>query len=99
MREDLINRQAAMDALCEACTLASNKSECVFKRLESCMDLNAILNVPATEKTGHWTEKYNETDEPLFRRRWYCSECGEWQTYGRPKYCPMCGARMKGAEA
>ena len=43
---ELIGRQAALDALCDACTLASVKSECIFKTLESCMDHNAILDVP-----------------------------------------------------
>lgn len=32
-------------------------------------------------------------------RRFYCSECGGWQTYGAPEFCPKCGARMvKGVE-
>ena len=47
---ELIDRQAALDALCDACTLASVKSECIFKNLESCMDHNAILDVPAVEE-------------------------------------------------
>ena len=48
--DDLISRQDALDALCDACTLASVKSECIFKNLESCMDHNAILDVPAIEE-------------------------------------------------
>ena len=47
---------------------------------------------------GHWEEKIVESeDDPcgLFRRRWYCSSCGDWQTYGTD-YCPMCGAYMRG---
>lgn len=47
---ELIDRQDALDALCNACTLASVKSECIFKYLESCMDHNAILDVPAVEE-------------------------------------------------
>lgn len=48
--DELIKRQDALDALCDACTLASVKSECIFKNLESCMDHNAILDVPAVEE-------------------------------------------------
>lgn len=28
------------------------------------------------------------------RWRYYCPVCGDWQTYGEPKYCPNCGARV-----
>ena len=48
--DELIKRQDALDALCDACTLASVKSECIFKKLESCMDHNAILDVPTIEE-------------------------------------------------
>ena len=26
--------------------------------------------------------------------RFYCSACGDWNTYGKTKYCPECGAKM-----
>lgn len=43
---------------------------------------------------GHWTERYDEDGNPFFRRKFYCSECGDWQTYGKTDYCPACGAKM-----
>ena len=33
----------------------------------------------------------------LFRNRFECSACGEWQTYGETKYCPNCGKPMQNA--
>ena len=49
------------------------------------------------ERHGTWTERYMEDDECRFtRHRWYCSECGKWQTYGKSKYCLNCGAKMDG---
>lgn len=49
---------------------------------------------------GHWEERIVEDREMdpvgLFRRRWYCSACGEWQTYGKTRYCPDCDAEMDG---
>ena len=45
---------------------------------------------------GEWEERPSE--DWISIRRWYCSECGEWQTYGMTNYCPNCGCRMKGAE-
>lgn len=49
----------------------------------------------ATVKFGYWTEKVDEeTTNPLFKYRFYCSECGNWQSYGRTLFCPNCGAKM-----
>ena len=48
---------------------------------------------------GKWEERIVEDREKdpvgLFRRRWYCSVCGEWQTYGKTRYCSDCGAKME----
>ena len=49
---------------------------------------------------GEWITKFFPDDEsPLFRKRYYCSVCGEWQTYGKTKFCMNCGADMRGDEA
>lgn len=49
------------------------------------------------ERHGTWTERYMEDDECRFtRHRWYCSECGKWQCYGKSDYCLNCGAKMDG---
>ena len=85
---EYIERQAAIDAINEmfAKSLARNKA------------IEAVKSVPA--KTGHWEERIVEDREKdpvgLFRRRWYCSACGDWQTYGATRYCPDCGAKMEG---
>ena len=61
-----------------------------------------ILGIPTADvierKTGKWEER--TVDDPddkygLFRRRFYCSSCGDWQTYGKPRFCPNCGAKME----
>lgn len=48
------------------------------------------------KKHGAWEEKIVEDSDPLFRRRWYCSACGSWTSYGKTLYCPDCGADMRG---
>lgn len=58
-----------------------------------------IDNAPTVDivRHGYWTERYVEDDECRFtRRRWYCSECGKWQCYGKSDYCLNCGAKMDG---
>ena len=50
----------------------------------------------ADRPQGEWEERPSE--DWISIRRWYCSECGEWQTYGMTNYCPNCGCRMKGAD-
>ena len=48
----------------------------------------------ADRPQGEWEERPSE--DWISIRRWYCSECGEWQTYGMTNYCPNCGADMRG---
>lgn len=65
----------------------------------------ALESIPPADvapvKHGHWEEKFVEIpdllDDPYhyFKRRFYCSSCGDWQTYGKTDYCPMCGASME----
>ena len=47
---------------------------------------------------GTWTEKIVLDENGKFdfcSRRFYCSACGIWNSYGKTKYCPECGARME----
>ena len=49
-------------------------------------------------KFGFWDEMIVEDESDkygLFRRRFYCSACGDWTTQGKTKYCPNCGAKME----
>lgn len=53
----------------------------------------------AIQQPGHWilvTIDDDKTDQyRLFRRRLECSACGEWQTYGKTRYCMNCGKPME----
>lgn len=40
---------------------------------------------------GSWSEIYLEDEPPFMRRRFYCGDCGSWNTYGPTPYCPYCG--------
>lgn len=43
---------------------------------------------------GHWIIDRDD-NRTWDRVRFICSACGEWQTYGKTKYCPECGAKME----
>lgn len=66
--------------------------------------LNDVEDFPAADvvevRHGCWEERIVDDDEfdkyGFFRRRFYCSACGDWNTHGASKYCPHCGARMDG---
>ena len=45
------------------------------------------------ETSGHWIIDIDES-RGWDRKRFYCSECGDWQTYGETKFCPNCGMPM-----
>lgn len=47
-------------------------------------------------KHGRWIDDYNADEYPLFRNGCKCSACGFRTSYGKPKYCMNCGARMDG---
>lgn len=45
---------------------------------------------------GKWIRKfYPEHGDGIVERRFYCSACGRWNTYGRPDFCMNCGADMR----
>ena len=49
-------------------------------------------------KQGKWIEEYDENAEIFFKRRWRCTACNRYNTYGKSAFCPKCGAQMKGDE-
>ena len=57
-------------------------------------ELREMLIDEMIDRMGEWEERYIEDENPMFRRRFYCSRCGEWTTHGKTRYCPNCGAKM-----
>ena len=61
-------------------------------------DIVDLINAFEKQNTGRWTEKYIDDGSLFFKRRFYCSACGDWTTIGKSAYCPNCGADMRGGE-
>lgn len=67
----------------------------LYKRLRTLVDEMPTTDV-APFRCGQWEERIIDDESPLFQRRFYCSCCGRWTTYGKTEYCPHCGAKMDG---
>ena len=56
----------------------------------------------ADRPKGEWTIHFDKVENGMggtYReRRWYCSACGIWQTYGETDFCPNCGCDMRGED-
>lgn len=84
MSDDLISRKAAI--------------EIAGDRIGNDYIVRMIRKLPSLqpkEKSGEWTEVYDADEDPFFRRKFYCSCCYKWNTYGQSDYCPHCGAKME----
>lgn len=83
--DDLISRQAAIEAICYNCVI---KETCNG----ICDDTDRLRELQTLEpKHGRWIE-YPITDGMN-----QCSECGALR-FGESNYCPTCGAKMDGGE-
>lgn len=96
MSEDYISRQAVIEELHQYFSVGFD-----FDRYwNSTHVLQAIANVPSVEPiTGHWIANDDYDGEAYYT----CSRCEKpWVTIdGTPqengmRYCPNCGAKMKG---
>lgn len=88
--DDLISRQAAIDALnCNVQIRGEENAEAVKKMLSRFYE--NIMAIPSAQRTGKWIDRNGVIVAP-FWERYECSECGARSD--NSKYCPNCGARM-----
>lgn len=93
--DDLISRQAAIDALnCNVQIRGEENAEAVKKMLSRFYE--NIMAIPSAQRTGKWIYSNDF--------HWYvasCNKCGyqrrtdiKTEGWNQWKYCPNCGARM-----
>ena len=100
---DLINREKAMESVARHYHQETGCEGGWFSYI-------ALADVPSADlETEAYNRGYADAVETLkgeprevwivetnkYERRWICSNCKEWQTYGATKYCPNCGSRMR----
>ena len=56
----------------------------------------AIEALSADRPKGEWEDRYINDADIFFKHRFYCNQCGNWNTFGRCDFCPHCGADMRG---
>lgn len=81
---DNISRQAVLDIL---------KYDVWHDKIE------AIEALPSTDRTGHWIDRIEEHGDSIGIYPWEmfkCSECGHLTAGNEYKFCPRCGADMRG---
>lgn len=92
--DDLINRQAAIDAIYNADFQIYDGDWAVgirnyMTKEEACAIIDGL---PSAQHRGKWIRN-NDSDHA-----WKCSVCGCGYTDYRLNYCYDCGAEMKGEE-
>ena len=96
MTNDYISRQAAIEAVSQAC----EELRGVFVRCEE--KLLALPSAQPERKKGKWvgTEFDGYADGNPVYYEWKCSNCGCIFEDEEPmyNYCPNCGANMKGEQ-
>ena len=94
--QDLIERRAALTALCEDCL---QKYEGICPHPASrCVEFRTIKQLPAIDAEPVRHGRWELTDNFNFKR---CSECGKKRyriLADYTPYCANCGARMDGGD-
>ena len=107
---DLIRREDAIDALGEEPPVWYDGDDEIAERNQWRRDKAAIESLPSAEpKTGEWVmlERVENVHDiygvPTWGVNYMCDKCGFITTaiqdhFSQYKFCPNCGARMKGGE-
>ena len=105
MQDDLISRQAAIDAVMNTEPVFDVNLDPYQKTKDVIKALSELPSAQPERKTGRWTSGDKMRDYPRVPyRAWktYCSECCEealldmdCSDYMLTPYCPNCGAKME----
>ena len=96
--DDLISRQAAIDALGDMPMSWADTDAEIQAQEDWKQHREALMKLPTAEKKGKWERHYSRPNvyADLF---WHCSECGykNDENYAPVfhHFCPNCGARME----
>ena len=92
--DDLISRQAAIDAICEHGVDLERRGITVLAVVNhKQVTVDLLEKLPSAERHGQW--EFNIDDKGWsWEMPYVCDQCGKWNGIETP-YCPNCGARME----
>lgn len=94
--DNLISRQAAIDAECEVCQIAPKKERghnCTYYA-NGCKEIECLRALPsAKRKNGEWEVAIGYDPN----KKVMCTNC-RLMSYEPTPFCPNCGADMRGEE-
>ena len=101
--DDLISRQAAIDEITEY----GSGNTTYMSVAELKRRIEQLPSAQPERNRGKWI--YGEDNSGTGRDGWFCSECGHFEMWdysedmksaelNLPKYCPNCGADMRGEQ-
>ena len=96
--EELISRQAAIDALGEEPLISNNHDDYELGRKNQWeYDIEALKALPPVQqKYGRWIEIKNKKGTVIAIK---CDKCSQFPKHGvRSDFCPNCGADMRGEQ-
>lgn len=106
MNDDLISRQAAIDALADMHCKSDEDGYVWIIRSDAWARIDALPSVTPKRKCGKWNAYYHGINEtPSFT--YSCNQCGYSAPYGlyggkysqkEWNFCPNCGAKMRGEQ-
>ena len=99
--DDLISRQAVLEAISTTLKITGKENaETVYGYIKKlCDDIKAL---PSAQKKGHWSLQHGRMRTDYIHSGYmphknYCSCCEKDSPYDkRWKFCPNCGADMRG---
>lgn len=98
---DPIDRQAAIETICTACSIEEDYHKCDGYKEGSdwCDYVSALRKLPSTQerKSGEWI--FDPEPYPLGNPygHYGCDQCGEYVPH-KTNFCPNCGTRMEELE-
>ena len=99
---DLIEREEVIDAICNKCMFEHKMERRMPTLCRNCRTVKMIQAIPSARPQGEWIDAEIPLESGDTMPIQVCNLCKTFYplayTGGGHRFCPNCGARMKGAD-